>query len=208
MAAVLRFLLEVLTDVTVLPSLLIIFRRRRHFEFFMGVLQFWCSMMYNVGDALGAQLFLSPGDWHRLTNVTGLSYGVNLLVYLMRNGDEAVDHLLRYSAFALLWIAQIKDDYWMEKSQWTIFVIVLYGLFCGAKLLARGKLLWSTYNKRALKFGAGFAVGAFVFFLASLDDHADPYRWKHGVAQALFGAGLYYLWQVCPRTEPTDLLPN
>ena len=50
-----------------------------------GVMQFVCSMMYNFCDSLDIDFFLDKEDWHRLTNVTGLSYGVNVLVYLMAN---------------------------------------------------------------------------------------------------------------------------
>lgn len=208
MAFVLRFVFEVVTDLSVFPSLYLIQRRRKHFEFFMGVFQFVCSMMYNFCDAFDLDsVFLAQEDWHRLTNITGLSYAANVAVVLMVNQNESLDHLLRYSAFALLWLAQIKDEFWMEDSQWTLFVLFVLGLFCIAKVFVRRKEVLKHYRMRPLKIGVGFGVLAFIFFLTSLDDYHDPFRFKHGIAQLLFGGALYNLWNVVKVSEKMDHLP-
>jgi hypothetical protein len=57
---------------------------------------------------------LSPKvrQWHELANVTTITYALLLCIYLMGNRLENQDHLLRYSAFALVWIAQLRDNYW------------------------------------------------------------------------------------------------
>lgn len=202
-----QFVFEVLTDVSLLPSLVIIYRRRRHWDFFIGAFQLLCSLMYNVCDSLDVSLFLGKQDWHRLTNVSGLAYGVNVIVYLMMNGNESMDQLFRYSTFAALWIAQIKDEYWMEETQYTLLVIFIMLMLCAIKLFARGRLLFNMFDKRALKFGALFATFALLFFLLSLDDANDLWRWKHGVAQCFFGAAIYNLWRVVPNKADRDLLP-
>ena len=51
-------------------------------------------------------------QWHELANVTTITYALLLCIYLMGNRLENQDHLLRYSAFALVWIAQLRDNYW------------------------------------------------------------------------------------------------
>jgi hypothetical protein len=64
------------------------------------------------------------------------------------------------------------------------------------------------YRFDKLRNGAIFAFFAFVFFLVSLDDHADRWRWKHGMAQLLFGGALYNLWQVVdPKIGKSAGLP-
>lgn len=172
----------------------------------MGVFQFVASLLYNLCDSLDIELFLNKTEWHRLTNITGLSYGANVLVYLMCNGSEAKDHLLRYSFFALLWVAQIKDGFWMEHTQYTIAVLLVLALFAAVKI-AVGRV-WRRYDRTRLRNGVLFAGMAFGFFLASLDDHSDPYRWKHGVAQLLFGAALFSVWQVVDWRAKGALLPG
>ncbi len=172
----------------------------------MGLFQFVASLLYNVCDSLDVELFLNKVEWHRLTNIMGLSYGANVLVYLMCNGSDQKDHVLRYSFFALLWIAQIKDAYWMEHTQYTIAVLLVLALFAAVKIAA-GRL-WRRYDRTRLRNAVLFAGAAFGFFLASLDDHSDPYRWKHGVAQLLFGASLFSVWQVVDWRGKGALLPG
>ena len=117
-----------------------------------------------------------------------------------------MDHALRYSAFALLWIAQIRDDFWMEHSQYTILVILIYILFCVGKMVVRGRKLLNHYRMRNLKYGLGLGFVAFIFFLMSLDDVHDTWRFRHGVAQMFMGGAMYNLWKVVQVKK--DLLPH
>ncbi len=96
----------------------------------------------------------------------------------------------------------------METEHYTIGVILLVGLFGAAKIAAGGRRLWGMFRKDRLRNAAIFAAAAFVFFLTSLDDHADVYRWKHGVAQLLFGACLWNLWLVAGPPTKQSLLPS
>lgn len=112
-----RFVFESLTDLAFVPSLLRVARRRRHFELFVGVLQFVSVTCYNVADALEVTPFLTARQWHELCNVTTITYALFLCIYLMGNRSENQDHFLRYSAFALVWMAQLRDNYWCGKEQ-------------------------------------------------------------------------------------------
>ncbi len=96
----------------------------------------------------------------------------------------------------------------MEHEHWTIGVILVVGLFAAVRIAAGGRRLWALYRTERLRNGAIFAAVAFVFFLVSLDDHADAYRWKHGVAQLLFGASLWNLWLVVGPPSKQALLPT
>ena len=79
------------------------FRRGRHFEFFIGVFQFICSFLYNFADALDVRVFLDAEHWHELTNVLSVTYITFLFIFLMANGNENYDNILRYLAFAFVW---------------------------------------------------------------------------------------------------------
>ena len=71
----------------------------------MGVFQFLASLLYNVCDSLDVQLFLDKTEWHKLTNLFGLSYGVNVLMYLM-TAQDGRDHWMKYAGFGLVMVAQ------------------------------------------------------------------------------------------------------
>ncbi len=47
-----------------------------------------------------------------MTNILTVSYGLFLCIFLMGNRNENIDHLLRYAAFASVWVAQLRDNYW------------------------------------------------------------------------------------------------
>lgn len=103
-----RLVTEVITDFVFLPSLWIVYQRGRHFEFFIGLLQFFSSLMYNVCDSTGVSVFLDYVEWHELANVTGITYGMFLGIFLMANTSERMDNALRYLCFATAWIVQLK----------------------------------------------------------------------------------------------------
>jgi hypothetical protein len=203
----LQFLFETLTDLSVVPSLFLIWQRRRNFELFIGVFQFVASLLYNVCDSLDVELFLDKTEWHKLTNVMGISYGVNVLVFLF-TADSGRDHWMKYAGFGCVLVAQIKDKYWMETTHYTIGVILLVGLFGAVKIASGGKRLWALLRKERLRNAAIFGAAALLFFLVSLDDHADVYCWKHGTAQLLFGGCLWNMWLVAGPPAKVSVLPT
>lgn len=177
----LKFLFETVTDVAFVPSLAVVAQRGRHFELFVGFFQFITSLCYNLTDALDINLFLSARQWHELTNILTITYGIHLCIFLMGNRHETHDNFLRYIAFASVWIAQVKDRFWMTETRYTAYVA---GLFT---LMLIGKVV---FDQRPIPFQHGKVFRgtlalfvAAVFFYLSLDDLHDPYRLFHGLAQ-------------------------
>ena len=134
MSLLMRVFFEVGSEFFYLPSLFVVFRRRRHFEFFIGVFQFVCSLLYNFCDATGLPVFVETKEWHELTNILSVTYGGFLLIFLMQNSKESVDHVLRYTFFSLVWICQLKDDYWMENSEFTVWVVSVLVVILGVRI--------------------------------------------------------------------------
>ena len=63
-----RFVFLALTDVAMLPALVVMKRNRRHFELFVGVSQLLISFSFNAAEAFDTQLFLREDDWHFLAD--------------------------------------------------------------------------------------------------------------------------------------------
>eukprot|EP00049_Salpingoeca_infusionum_P016264 m.330428 g.330428 ORF g.330428 m.330428 type:complete len:197 (-) comp16045_c1_seq1:64-654(-) len=107
--------------------------------------------------------------------------------------------LCRYLAFCLVWITQMKDAFWMEKSQYTMYVVVPFTLLPVAKLILFGNRFF--FNGHETARGLLALTVAFVFFYLGLDDEHDPYRVFHGCAQLAAGAALYFMWQMIPENN-------
>jgi hypothetical protein len=79
---VVRFIFEACTDMALIPALGVMAARGRHFELFMGLLQWGTSTAYNICDALDIQVFLTRTQWHRLNNIASVTF-VGLLLLRM-----------------------------------------------------------------------------------------------------------------------------
>lgn len=194
MEHLIKLFFELATDTAFIPGLVMMARRGRHFEFFIGVFQLYTSFCYNLCDALDINFFLSHTQWHGLNNIMSVTLGSFVLIYLMGNRNEMRDHLLRYVSFAAIWLFQIKDGFWMERSQFTAVIPVLLAVM----LLAKAAISPPGYNRPKLARGIGSTALGGVFFYASLQDKTDPYRALHGLAQCAIGAALYFFWQSIP----------
>mmetsp|Transcript_28337 Transcript_28337/g.74384 ORF Transcript_28337/g.74384 Transcript_28337/m.74384 type:complete len:219 (-) Transcript_28337:85-741(-) len=192
---VLKFIFETITDVSFLPGLILLGRRGRPFETFIGVAQFITSFYYNLCDALDIQVILNIGEWHRMNQIFTITLGCFVLVYLMGNRNETRDHVLRYTVFFAVWVFQEKDKYWMEESQYTLCVPIACAILLAGRLLNG---VYVKYNKPKLARGCLATAVAGLFFWASLSDMTDPFRLLHGLSQVTIGVALYYLWQVIP----------
>lgn len=62
-----------------------------------------------------------------------------VIIYLMGNRNEKRDHLLRYCGFALVLVCQVKDGFWMQDSQYTVGVVVLFAVLYVMKLFVQVK---------------------------------------------------------------------
>lgn len=191
-----RFMTEVITDFVFLPSLWVVYNRGRHFEFFIGVLQFFTSFMYNVCDSTKLSLFLDDTEWHEMANVTSITYALFLGIFLMGNTQEKTDNMLRYLSFSIIWIAQLKDRYWMEETQYTLFICLVFAILTVVKFAINLQRSSSKYHRQRLIIGGVASVLAGFFFWLSQDDGHDLLRWKHGASQVFFGVALFHLWQV------------
>eukprot|EP00051_Salpingoeca_urceolata_P007066 m.93823 g.93823 ORF g.93823 m.93823 type:complete len:228 (-) comp15103_c0_seq2:74-757(-) len=205
---ILKLLFETATDLAFVPALTLVAKRNRHFELFIGLFQLFASFLYNLSDSLGGiNIFLSEYQWHQLANVLTVTYGVFVVIHLA-NFNEKHSNTLRYIAFAAVWVCQLRDDYWMDETKYTLYAVVGFVVVAGVKLIAEdGPLPWRTTHTFR-----GFAAlcMAGVCFRISLADEYDKYRLWHGLAQVFVGVALWFFWQCIPQDfgKKYDFLPG
>ena len=108
-----RLVLDVGSCAAFVPALRCVFLRRRHFESFIGVFQLVAALAYTITDCMGwaTLLLVASDDWHRLSDIMSETYVCLIAVHLMGLRDEDHMTLLRYVAFALVWLAKLADGW-------------------------------------------------------------------------------------------------
>eukprot|EP00938_MAST-03A_sp_MAST-3A-sp1_P000729 g729.t1 len=196
---VLTFIFTVVSDFALVPSLTVTAKNRKHFEVFVGTSAILTGFLYNACDALDVSLFLSKDDWHRINNVMAITYCALLAIYLMCNESDDANTVLRYAAFALVTVAQVRDNFWMEQSQWSMLVILFYALLPLLKFVSQNRI--PNYHRQRTKKGLSFALLAALFFVMGLDEKNDRFRISHSVAHVFMGGALYQLWAIVPSSS-------
>ena len=193
------FFLAVGSDFALVPSLYVTARNRKHFEVFVGFSAICTGFLYNACDALDVSLFLTKDEWHKINNVMAITYCALLAVYLMCNSSNDWNTLLRYNAFGCVTIAQVRDGFWMERSQWSLLVITFYAMLPIVKFLRLRQI--PAYRRKKTKRGLLCAFAAAIFFAMGLDENNDPFRLWHSVAHVFMGLTLYHLWGIAPSVD-------
>eukprot|EP00658_Telonema_sp_P-2_P039745 TRINITY_DN28392_c0_g1_i1.p1 TRINITY_DN28392_c0_g1~~TRINITY_DN28392_c0_g1_i1.p1 ORF type:complete len:210 (+),score=42.55 TRINITY_DN28392_c0_g1_i1:216-845(+) len=186
-----KFLFEVVSDLALVPSLLLLLRNRRHFEMFIGVGCVSSAVLYNTCNAFQVSIFLTEEHWHMMNNVLTISYFLFLCIHLAHLKDEMTNIILRYLVFASVTVFQLRDGFWMESSYWTYIPCICIGALPVWRQTQKPTLV-----KHRIMSGLGFAGAAGVCFLFNLDINpfGDFYRFWHGAAHVLVGAALWQLW--------------
>ena len=115
------------------------------------------------------------------------------------NISDDANTVLRYAAFALVTVAQVRDKFWMEQSQWSMLVISVYALLPLLKFVSQNRI--PNYHRQRTKKGLSFALLAALFFVMGLDEKNDRFRICHSVAHVFMGGALYQLWAIVPSSK-------
>lgn len=205
---ILTFMLTCATDCALIPPLLVMKRYRRHFEIYVGCVMLVSAFAYNFLDAMNHEsaaekaweLIITEDEWHRISNVASTTYICLLFIHLACIEDAIVNIVLRYSFASAVVLAQVKDAFWMQKTQYTIFVVVVCfsGLVMRYVLAGQLPVYWTSAN---LLRGGGFGAVAGICFYFGLDDVDDEFRFAHGMGHLFGGLALTFLWNLVPRTK-------
>lgn len=163
------------------------------------------AFFYNLTNSYGIVLFLSEIAWHKINNVVSTTYLCLLLIHLTGIESKDTNTILSYLAFTLIWVAQLKDEYWMDNSMYTVLVVIFFSLLPFVKhisIFLKKKEL-PPFNFKYLTFGSICGFIASVCFLLGLNSDRDWLRHWHGLSHLFFGGCLYYLWGVLSLTKPS-----
>lgn len=195
MSLVFRFVLGAVTDLALIPALFQVKRLRRHFELFVGVSQIVASLLFNTCETLGISIFIREQDWHFVSDVLSLSYVCCLLVHAMSIGNENVNIMLRYTAFAAAWVFKIRDTW--DSGAWEALLISCYLIGAVAAIISNPSRL-KKFKKHSFYKGASFAVVAVICLVLELEETKDPYKLLAGFGHCLSGGAFFFLWRAIP----------
>lgn len=207
-----------------MPALQIIWKRRRHFELFVGCFQLVCAVAYSSSNALGTSILLKQDEWHMMSDILTETYVCLLCVHLMGLRSEDNMHCLRYISFMFCWIFKQADG-WSS----VLYEVLLLLAFVSPPTvlitqdLLTGPLLpifpgeapeWLRYFlDRKLAFNKDIApqalacVSAGLLFLC-IELVADTeLRLFNSFAHCAFGGGAYCMWRFLPCYDKSDELP-
>mmetsp|Transcript_35027 Transcript_35027/g.70753 ORF Transcript_35027/g.70753 Transcript_35027/m.70753 type:complete len:240 (+) Transcript_35027:3-722(+) len=207
----LTFMLTCVTDLALIPPLIVMRRYRRHFEIYVGCVMFVSAFAYNFLDAMNRgdaaekswELFIKEEDWHRISNVSSTTYICLLLIHLMCMPSPDANIVLRYGAASLVLLAQVKDGFWMQETYYTVYVVGMFVLLLVARYVSVAEMpvYWTSDN---LLRGAGLGAAAGVCFYFGLDDDHDEFRFAHGLSHLFGGLALTFLWNLVPRPKKKE----
>ena len=189
----------VVSHVSLLPTLLQLYRRRWMFEVSATCFGLLCSFLYHTCQAFDMVIFLTELQWHRLDNVGALVCFSALFTYLCALRDSTMDAYIKYGCFMFGIIIQEKSPWEIEYTLVPVFLFALMPVISHACLFQR----LPHYDWKNFVVGFGTLVAAFPFFVAGLDDEHDPYRMFHGMWHLMGGVASLYLWRIVKQPVAT-----
>jgi hypothetical protein len=195
------FLTCCLSHAACIPALWQLIRRRWVFEAYVCTTALMASFMYHSCEAFGTSFFLTELRWHRLDNIGVLScFGV-YFTYLCNFRNVYTEQFVKYSTVVLAVLAQEKDP-WNEAYTFgpmAFFIMIPVFVHC----VVRRKV--PSFDVKNAALGFGLLIAAVPFFLAGLDDRADPYRLYHGLWHVVSGGASFFMWRVVVTPQAIDI---
>lgn len=181
-----------ITNFAVLPCLMMMFRRKMLYQFYIGVFTLITSFMYHTLESIEVPYFiLSEYEWHKLDNVGSITCFIMLIIYLGDSRSPELDTHLNYSGLIIVLISQEKDTWNVLFTVWPIllwlFIVVSCCVFRDRKPNLR--------NKKMFRRGILVMFIAFFFFYKGLDEFKDYLRMSHGMWHMCVAISSFYIWQ-------------
>lgn len=208
---ILTFIFTGVTDLALVPPLIVMSKYRRHFEIYVGCVMLVSAFCYNFLDAANRgdaeskswSLLIPEEDWHRISNVSSTTYIMLLIIHLAHLKDADVNIVLRYLSASLVVIAQVKDGFWMQETQYTVAVVVVGVVALVLRYVAFGEIPVYFTTENGVRCGILGVLTGICFYLGLDDDH-DSFRFAHGLSHLFAGMALTFLWNLIPRPKRKD----
>ena len=180
------------TNISWIPTLLLLYRRRMNYHLFLGILTTVSAIFYHFLESFSIKYFiLSKDNWHKLDNIGGISCSVSLIIYLMNNENQEVDAYLNYFNMILILILQEKS---YTNIKYTIFPLALFFcIYLGKFLFIIRKL--PIYNWKIFKKSVYLLAICIFCFSRGLNRKQDYLRIFHGLWHLFLGINSFYFFQ-------------
>jgi len=199
----LQTLLTVLTTLPSLPILYVLQVKGLVFPLYIGVFTLISTFMYHLSESLEVDwMYLDAVAWHKLDNVSGITFFCSMLIHLMDNSQSScvfsdpsdTDLKLELVALCLVLLMQTKDPWKLVNTFTPIGLFLVLAL--GKHVLVQNARL----NMELLWRGAGFMGIALCCFLRGLKK--DYLRTWHGLWHCFGTYAAFYLWQSVAEPSP------
>lgn len=191
--AVMAFITGI-SSVTCIPVLLLMAILHRSFEFYIGAMTIFTSVMYHVCESLDVVIYLDQEKWHMLDNIASIC-GMNALLISLLNCHYDYNKQLRLNLLSLLLVLVMQTSHPWELFN-TITPVAAFGILLIYDYWTHGV---PKCNRSALYKGVTILVLAFAMFVRGLDDANDYLRIAHSLWHVLIGFSSFYLWQIQER---------
>eukprot|EP00746_Dinoflagellata_sp_MGD_P123017 gnl/MRDRNA2_/MRDRNA2_57749_c0_seq1.p1 gnl/MRDRNA2_/MRDRNA2_57749_c0~~gnl/MRDRNA2_/MRDRNA2_57749_c0_seq1.p1 ORF type:complete len:258 (-),score=26.09 gnl/MRDRNA2_/MRDRNA2_57749_c0_seq1:132-905(-) len=205
---ILTFIFTAVTDLAFVPPLIVMSKYRRHFEIYVGCVMVVSAFCYNFLDAANRgdadykswTLIIPEEDWHRISNVSSTTYIMLLIIHLAHLKDADLNIILRYAAASTVVLAQVKDGFWMQETQWTVVVVFVAVALLVLRYVMTGEIPVYFTAENASRCGIIGSLAGISFYYGLDDDH-DQFRFAHGLSHLFSGVALTFLWNLIPRPK-------
>lgn len=184
------FLTCVLSHLPMIPTIVLLYRRRLAYECVSGAYAVLVSFMYHTCEIFGARAFLTAHQWHRLDNIGAIGSIFISCMHLARFENPMVTDIFKYAGACV--IAILQEGYpWDERytAAPVLVALAVPAISLGFTPRRRLSILW----RRLAVCGILFAM-SIVFFILGLDDSNDPFRMFHGLFHCFVAGAMFVLW--------------
>ncbi len=184
-------IITVLSNITIIPSIILMHYQHRYFTFYLSISSFITSCMYHLGESLDIKIFLPQLKWHELDNI----YAIYSLNCMFLGFNRFVNDLkfmtkLNYFNFFMILIYQQKGPWIVSNTVKPFIIAIIVTLYLNIRY-GREKI-----NKAPLIPGGILCFFSLIIFVRGLDDLNDYLRIYHSLWHVLIGASSFYLWQL------------
>lgn len=164
-----------ITNTTLIPVMVILWRRRRMFDFACSVGGFLSSVVYHWADTTGSAAGFGPLRWHQIDNIFSHAGFVILAANFMQFKQLYWEELFKSLGLVIIVFAQVLDP-------WNIaFTFGPLGLMFAISAVK----VWLTGMPKLhgpqVKAGVALMLVAGIGFVKGLDDENDYLRLWHGM---------------------------
>ncbi|KEG11931.1 hypothetical protein DQ04_02141090 [Trypanosoma grayi] len=183
------FATTVVSHLPMLPTTYLFFKRHYVYEAVIAIFGLTCSLMYHVCQSFNTTIFLSELEWHRLDNITAIAALGMWSVFICAFKNPVIERSAKYFTLIVAILLQEKDPW---NTVYTFFPLALFACLPLGVYISNKRL--PAVHYRSLVTGLFFMALAGPFFVAGLNDTADPYRFFHGMWHLLGATSAYFLW--------------